>query len=162
MLNALEGDRQTVPGSNGLIEWESQRFEAAVSKLGLDDAIACVLRCANRSLTIEMPIQRDDGSLSIVRGYRVQHSHALGPAKGGVRFHPTVTADDVSALARIMTWKTAIHRLPFGGAKGGVACNPAELSRRELLGDHPWICARDTAHHRSGRGCAGPRPRHEL
>ncbi len=115
-----------------LKEWEGQRFEAAAERLGLDDAVSCVLRCAHRTIGVEMPLQRDDGSMAILPGYRVQHSQALGPAKGGVRFHPSVTLDDVSALARLMTWKTALHRLPFGGAKGGVPIDPSSFSSREL------------------------------
>lgn len=118
--------------AGSLRQWEADRFETEVAALGLDDAVACLLRCAHRSITVEMPIELDDGSLRIFTGYRVQHSQALGPAKGGVRFHPGVTLDDVTALARLMTWKTALHRLPFGGAKGGVACDPQTLSRHEL------------------------------
>lgn len=115
-----------------LKEWESQRFEDAAERLGLDDAVSCVLRCAHRTITVEMPLQRDDGSMAIYPGYRVQHSQALGPGKGGVRFHPSVTLDDVSALARLMTWKTSLHQLPFGGAKGGVSIDPSSFSSREL------------------------------
>jgi glutamate dehydrogenase (NAD(P)+) len=115
-----------------LKEWESQRFETAVERLGLDDVVACALRCAHRTISVEMPLQRDDGSVVILPGYRVQHSQALGPAKGGVRYHPSVTLNDVSALARLMTWKTSLHQLPFGGAKGGVVIDPAASSLREL------------------------------
>lgn len=102
--------------------------------MGLDRAVACALHCAARSIEIEVPLERDDGTLEIYTGYRVQHSHALGPAKGGVRYHPSVTASDVTALARLMTWKTALAGLPFGGAKGGIPCDlerfsPAELRR---------------------------------
>ena len=115
-----------------LKEWESQRFETAVERLGLDDVVACALRCAHRTISVEMPLQRDDGSVIILPGYRVQHSQALGPGKGGLRYHPSVTLNDVSALARLMTWKTSLHQLPFGGAKGGVVIDPAAFSPREL------------------------------
>jgi glutamate dehydrogenase (NAD(P)+) len=115
-----------------LKDWESQRFETAVERLGLDDVVACALRCAHRTISVEMPLQRDDGSMVILSGYRVQHSQALGPGKGGVRYHPSVTLNDVSALARLMTWKTSLHRLPFGGAKGGVAIDPTSFTPREL------------------------------
>ncbi|GMQ86050.1 MAG: glutamate dehydrogenase GdhA2 [Acidimicrobiia bacterium] len=115
-----------------LIDWEAERFQAAVAELGLDRATVSFLEFADRSLTIEMPIHRDDGSVQVLPAYRVQHSHALGPAKGGIRFHPAVTIEDVTALSRLMTWKTALHGLPFGGAKGGVPCDPTLMSRREL------------------------------
>jgi glutamate dehydrogenase (NAD(P)+) len=115
-----------------LKDWESQRFETAVERLGLDDVVSCALRCAHRTIHVEMPLQRDDGSMVILPGYRVQHSQALGPGKGGVRYHPSVTLNGLSALARLMTWKTSIHQLPFGGAKGGVAIDPASFSPREL------------------------------
>ena len=78
------------------------------------------------------PLERDDGTLEVYTGYRVQHSHALGPAKGGVRYHPSVTASDVTALARLMTWKTALAGLPFGGAKGGIPCDPNSFSAGEM------------------------------
>ncbi len=116
----------------GLLDWEAVRFDRAVTRLGLEPAVACELHCADRSIEVEIPLERDDGTLEVYTGYRVQHSHALGPAKGGIRYHPDVTAADVTALARIMTWKTALAGVPFGGAKGGIPCNPAGMSRREL------------------------------
>ena len=117
--------RQTAHGG-GLIEWESQRFHRASEALGLDPAVICLLHCAERTVEVEIPLERDDGTLEVFTGYRVQHSTALGPAKGGIRYHPDVTASDVTALARLMTWKTALAGLPFGGAKGGVPCDPDE------------------------------------
>jgi glutamate dehydrogenase (NAD(P)+) len=81
---------------------------------------------------VTIPIERDNGELAVFSGYRFQHSSARGPTKGGLRFHPTVDADDVRALATLMTWKTAVVNVPFGGAKGGVACDPAQLSQGEL------------------------------
>ncbi|MFV1960800.1 MAG: Glu/Leu/Phe/Val dehydrogenase, partial [Acidimicrobiia bacterium] len=115
-----------------LLDWEAERFYRATTRLGLDSALTCVLHCATRSVEVELPLERDDGSLEVYAGYRVQHSNALGPAKGGVRFHPTVNAGDVTALARVMTWKTALAGLPFGGAKGGIPCDPTQHSSREL------------------------------
>jgi glutamate dehydrogenase (NAD(P)+) len=115
-----------------LLDWEASRFHRATEQLGLDPAVTCALHCAARSIEVEIPLERDDCSLEIYTGYRVQHSTALGPAKGGIRYHPEVTADTVTALGRLMTWKTALAELPFGGAKGGVPCDPAELSLREL------------------------------
>jgi glutamate dehydrogenase (NAD(P)+) len=140
----LEGERcrnsdhrhsNTSSGSfrdGGLLVWEGQRFQRATDSLGIDPAVTCALHCANRSIEVEIPLERDDGSLEVFTGYRVQHSTALGPAKGGLRYHPGVTAADVTALARLMTWKTALAGLPFGGAKGGVPCDPTQLSTREL------------------------------
>lgn len=120
------------PRSDGLLDWESARFERAAEDLGVPEGIRCILRCAARSLEIEIPLERDDGSTEAFRGFRVQHSLALGPGKGGVRYHPRLDRDDVTALARLMTWKTALHGLPFGGAKGGVVCDPHALSPHEL------------------------------
>lgn len=115
-----------------LLDWEAERFWSATRRLGLDTALSCALHCATRSVEVELPLQRDDGSLVVYTGYRVQHSNALGPAKGGIRFHPGVNGGDVTALARVMTWKTAVAGLPFGGAKGGIPCDPATLTPREL------------------------------
>ena len=121
------------PATGGrLLDWEAARFQEAATRLGLNRAVMCALHCAARSIEIEVPLERDDGTLEIYTGYRVQHSHALGPAKGGVRYHPSVTASDVTALARMMTWETALVGLPFGGAKGGIACEPERFSSAEL------------------------------
>ena len=116
----------------GLLTWEHERFERVTAELELDPATICALHCAGRALIVELPLQRDDGSMTVLRGYRVQHSNALGPAKGGTRFRRGVELDDVTALARLMTWKSAFHGVPFGGAKGGVDCDPSDLSAREL------------------------------
>jgi glutamate dehydrogenase (NAD(P)+) len=117
---------------SGLLAWEHERFERVTAALDLDPATVCALHCAGRSLIVELPLARDDGSMTVHTGYRVQHSNALGPAKGGTRFRLGVELDDVTALARLMTWKTALHGLPFGGAKGGVDCDPGGFSAREL------------------------------
>ena len=81
---------------------------------------------------VTVPIERDNGELAVFSGYRFQHNSARGPTKGGLRFHPSLDADDVRALATLMTWKTAVVNIPFGGAKGGVACEPSLLSQGEL------------------------------
>jgi glutamate dehydrogenase (NAD(P)+) len=120
------------PTPETLLDCEADRFHQATAFLGLDPALTCALHCANRSIEVEIPLERDDGSLQVYTGYRVQHSNALGPAKGGIRYHPGVTGGDVTALARLMTWKTALAGLPFGGAKGGVTCDPTSLTPREL------------------------------
>ncbi|HEY6391537.1 MAG TPA: Glu/Leu/Phe/Val dehydrogenase, partial [Bryobacteraceae bacterium] len=108
------------------------RFDEAVARLELDEGLAKVLRTAALELTVHIPVQLDDGRLEVFTGYRVQHSIARGPSKGGVRFAPDVTLDEVRALAAWMTWKCAVVNLPFGGGKGGVICDPSVLSSGEL------------------------------
>jgi glutamate dehydrogenase (NAD(P)+) len=108
------------------------RFNAAADKLGLDEGIRKVLGNPNRELTVNIPVQLDDGRIELFTGYRVQHSVARGPGKGGIRFAPDVNLDEVRALASWMTWKCAVVNIPFGGAKGGVICDPAMLSDGEL------------------------------
>ena len=108
------------------------RFDEAVERLEMDEGLAKVLRTAALELTVHIPVQLDDGRLEVFTGYRVQHSIARGPSKGGVRFAPDVTLDEVRALAAWMTWKCAVVNLPFGGGKGGVICDPAVMSEGEL------------------------------
>src|SRR6267154_3502589 len=108
------------------------RFDEAAGRLGLDDGMRKVLRSPSRELIVHIPVQLDDGRLEVFTGYRVQHSIARGPAKGGIRYAPDVTLDEVRALAAWMTWKCAVVNLPFGGGKGGVICDPALLSEGEL------------------------------
>jgi glutamate dehydrogenase (NAD(P)+) len=108
------------------------RFDEAASRLGLDEGLAKVLRAPSKEITVHIPVQLDDGRLEVFTGYRVQHSVARGPAKGGVRFAPDVTLDEVRALAAWMTWKCAVVNIPFGGGKGGVICDPRVLSDFEL------------------------------
>jgi glutamate dehydrogenase (NAD(P)+) len=108
------------------------RFDEAAERLGLDEGLQKVLRTPAREITVNIPVQLDDGRLEVFTGYRVQHSIARGPAKGGVRFAPDVTLDEVRALAAWMTWKCAVVNIPFGGGKGGVICNPDVLSTGEL------------------------------
>src|SRR4051812_4717484 len=114
--------------------WESQRarFDLAAKKLNLDEGLWRVLRCPTRELTVYIPVQMDDGRLEVFTGFRVQHSIARGPAKGGIRYAPDVTLDEVRALASWMTWKCAVVNIPFGGAKGGVICDPHKMSLGEL------------------------------
>ncbi len=108
------------------------RFDEAAAKLGLDEGMQKVLRSSARELTVHIPVQLDDGRLEVFTGYRVQHSIARGPGKGGIRYAPDVTLDEVRALASWMTWKCAVTNVPFGGAKGGVICDPSLLSPGEL------------------------------
>jgi glutamate dehydrogenase (NAD(P)+) len=108
------------------------RFDEAAMRLRLDDGMCKVLRTAAKEITVNIPVQLDDGRLEVFTGYRVQHSIARGPAKGGIRFAPDVTLDEVRALASWMTWKCAVVNIPFGGGKGGVICDPNLLSDAEL------------------------------
>ena len=108
------------------------RFDEAAMRLNLDDGLCKVLRSPAREITVHIPVQLDDGRLEVFTGYRVQHSIARGPGKGGIRFAPDVTLDEVRALASWMTWKCAVVNIPFGGAKGGVICDPHVLSDIEL------------------------------
>jgi glutamate dehydrogenase (NAD(P)+) len=108
------------------------RFNEAADRLNLDDGMRKVLSTSARELTVHIPVSLDDGRLEVFTGYRVQHSIARGPGKGGIRFAPDVTLDEVRALASWMTWKCAVVNIPFGGAKGGVICDPRVLSQGEL------------------------------
>ena len=110
----------------------TQQFNAAADKLGLNDGMRAVLGSCKREFTVNFPVNMDDGNIKVFSGYRVQHNVVRGPAKGGLRYHPNVTLDEVKALAMWMTWKSAITNIPYGGGKGGVTCDPKSLSRREL------------------------------
>jgi glutamate dehydrogenase (NAD(P)+) len=109
-----------------------RQFDATADAIGLDDSLRAVLREVKRELVVHFPVEMDDGSFEVFTGFRVQHNIARGPAKGGLRYHPAMTLDDARALAMYMTWKTAVADLPFGGAKGGVVCDPHSLSISEL------------------------------
>lgn len=107
-------------------------FDAAAELLDLDDDVKPVLKTSYREVQVQVPVRRDDGTLDTFVGYRVQHNGARGPYKGGIRYHPDAHLDEVRALASLMTWKTALLDLPFGGAKGGIAVDPTKMSDREL------------------------------
>jgi glutamate dehydrogenase/leucine dehydrogenase len=109
-----------------------RQFDTAAEKCGLEPGLREVLRRPRRALSLSLPVKMDDGSLRVFEGFRVQHSNARGPCKGGIRYHPGVTIDEVKALASWMTWKCAIVNIPFGGAKGGIVCDPRHLSKNEL------------------------------
>ena len=108
------------------------QYDRAVKSLSLKRGIDEFLRVPQRELTVNFPVRMDDGGVRIFTGHRVHHSMARGPTKGGIRYHPAVTLDEVRALAMWMTWKCAVMNLPYGGAKGGVVCDPKQLSPREL------------------------------
>src|SRR3981189_3747634 len=109
-----------------------RRFDAAADVIGLSDDARVGLREVKRELTVHFPVRMDDGSVHVFTGWRVQHNISRGPAKGGIRYPPTITLDLVKALAMLMTWKCAAVGLPYGGAKGAVACEPSKLSLSEL------------------------------
>jgi glutamate dehydrogenase (NAD(P)+) len=114
--------------------WEAQeaRFDFAARKLNLEDGLWKLLRTPTREIIVHFPVTMDDGRTEIFTGFRVQHSIARGPGKGGIRYAPDVTLDEVRALASWMTWKCAVVNIPFGGAKGGVICDPKKMSQGEL------------------------------
>ncbi|MCK4460791.1 MAG: Glu/Leu/Phe/Val dehydrogenase [candidate division Zixibacteria bacterium] len=109
-----------------------KQFNAAARKLKLDKSLLEFIKMPRRSTIVKLPVRMDDGSYRMFTGYRVQHSIARGPAKGGIRYHPDVTLDEVQALASWMTWKCAVVNIPFGGGKGGIICDPQKLSEGEL------------------------------
>ena len=109
-----------------------RQFDKAVSYLNLKDGVVNYLRVPKRELIVNFPVEMDDDSVRVFTGYRVHHNVALGPTKGGIRYHPGVTLEEMRALAMWMTWKCAVVGIPYGGAKGGVVCNPKSLSVREL------------------------------
>jgi glutamate dehydrogenase (NAD(P)+) len=113
-------------------EAQNARFDFAAQKLNLDEGLMKVLRYPTRELIVHIPVAMDNGKLEVFTGFRVQHSIARGPSKGGIRYAPDVTLDEVRALAAWMTWKCAVVNIPFGGAKGGVICDPHKMSMGEL------------------------------
>src|SRR6266700_4748174 len=115
-------------------EWRTaqRQFDDAAELIGLEPDLREILREVQREFTCHFPVEMDDGDIQVFTGYRVQHSVHRGPAKGGIRFHPDVSLDEVKALAMWMTWKCAVVNIPFGGAKGGVIVDPRRLTLREL------------------------------
>jgi len=127
-------DRSTVEVSEerDLFDVAVEQFQIAADVLGLDDDMRKILSHCQRELTVNFPVEMDDGSVEVFTGYRVQHNSGPGPTKGGIRYHQSVTLEEVKALAMWMTWKCAVVGLPYGGAKGGVQVNPKLLSQAEL------------------------------
>src|SRR4026209_2171111 len=113
-------------------EIAKQQFNRAADYLDLDSSTRAVLSTPKRQLIVSIPVKMDGGDVQVFEGYRVQHNIARGPCKGGMRYHPNVTLDEVKALASWMTWKCATVGIPYGGGKGGVICDPKSLSRNEL------------------------------
>ena len=114
------------------LENAMRQFDEASAALKLDPGIISIIKNFRRATIVNLPIQMDDGTFKVFTGYRVQHSISRGPGKGGIRFHPDVTLEEVEALAAWMTWKCAVVNIPFGGAKGGIACDPSKMSQNEL------------------------------
>lgn len=113
-------------------ETAKQQLDAVAKRIGLKKGIHEMLRKPQRELAVNFPVKMDDGTIEVFTGYRVQHNTTRGPSKGGIRYHPDVTLDEVRALSMWMTWKCAVVNIPFGGAKGGVICNPKVMSQKEL------------------------------
>jgi len=122
----------TPAAKESAIEITRQNFRLAAAKLGLDADMQTLLSTPFREVRVEVPVRMDDGGLKVFEGFRVQHNGVRGPTKGGIRYHPAVDIDEVRALAEAMTWKTAVVNVPFGGAKGGVNCDPSKMSQKEL------------------------------
>lgn len=128
---ALQAMVQDTPGMRMLYS-ALNHLDDAAERLNLNPNLHRVLRTCERSLTVSLPIELDDGQTAVYTGYRVQHSSVPGPCKGGVRFHADVSLEEVTALAQLMTWKCAVLNLPYGGAKGGICVSPSTLSENEL------------------------------
>src|SRR4051812_20606438 len=118
--------------TSGILNSAHEYFNSAADRLGLNQGLRAILDKPEREMMVSVPVVRDDGQLEVFAGYRVQHSTVRGPGKGGVRYHPRVSIEEVTGLASLMTWKCAVVNIPFGGAKGGVICDPATMSRNEL------------------------------
>jgi glutamate dehydrogenase (NAD(P)+) len=131
MPTAFVDDAKEIKEANPF-ESMMQRFDEAARLLNLDPNIYKILRWPNREIILYIPVLMDDGNYQVFTGYRVQHNFARGPAKGGIRFSPDVSLDEVRALAAWMTWKCAVVNIPFGGAKGGIICDPRQMSPTEL------------------------------
>jgi glutamate dehydrogenase (NAD(P)+) len=131
-LEELSAEDQPLEWDTPLFRTAMTQFEQAIPYAEVNESIAERLRYPERAVMVTVPVRRDEGHVDVFPAYRVQHSSVLGPTKGGIRYDPHVTLGECTALAVWMTWKCALLRLPYGGAKGGVRCNPRELSRREL------------------------------
>ncbi|HDN67685.1 MAG TPA: Glu/Leu/Phe/Val dehydrogenase, partial [Firmicutes bacterium] len=109
-----------------------RQLDSIAERVGLDPGIHKILRQPKRQLIVSVPVRMDNGDIQVFTGFRVQHNVTRGPAKGGIRYHPDVTLDEIKALAMLMTWKCAVVGIPYGGAKGGIICQPEKLSRGEI------------------------------
>ena len=134
MANPMADEMRRFKGSDEKNPFEamSERFDRAAQLLGLDSDLYAVMRVPSRELKVYIPVKMDTGHIQVFEGYRVQHNFARGPAKGGIRYAPDVTLDEVKALSAWMTWKCAVVNVPFGGAKGGIICDPTQMSQGEI------------------------------
>src|SRR5256714_1104497 len=132
MASALAEDQINMSKETNPFESMMERFDRAAQLLNLDPDLYAVMRVPNRELKVYIPVRMDSGRMQVFEGFRVQHNFARGPAKGGIRYSPDATIEEVRALAAWMTWKCAVVNVPFGGAKGGVICDPQEMSLGEL------------------------------
>src|SRR3954468_1495001 len=134
MANPMADEMRRFKGTDEKNPFEamSERFDRAAQLLGLDEDLYAVLRVPSREIKVYIPVRMDSGHIQVFEGYRVQHNFARGPAKGGIRYAPDVTLDEVKALSAWMTWKCAVVNVPFGGGKGGIICNPQQMSIGEL------------------------------
>jgi glutamate dehydrogenase (NAD(P)+) len=132
--NPMADEMRRFKGSDEKNPFEamSERFDRAAQLLGLDPDLYTVMRVPSREIKVYIPVKMDSGHLVVFEGYRVQHNFARGPAKGGIRYAPDVTLDEVKALSAWMTWKCAVVNVPFGGGKGGIVCDPKQMSQGEL------------------------------
>ena len=134
MANPMADEMRRFKGTNEQNPFEamSQRFDRAAQLLDLDDDLYAVMRVPTREIKVYIPVRMDTGHIQVFEGFRVQHNFARGPAKGGIRYAPDVNLDEVKALAAWMTWKCAVVNVPFGGGKGGIICDPIQMSTGEL------------------------------
>jgi len=134
MVNPMADEMRRFQASDEKNPFEamSERFARAAQLLGLDPDLYAVMRVPSRELKVYIPVRMDSGHIEVFEGFRVQHNFARGPAKGGIRYAPDVTLDEVKALSAWMTWKCAVVNVPFGGGKGGIICNPIQMSQGEL------------------------------
>jgi glutamate dehydrogenase (NAD(P)+) len=134
MANPMADEMRRFKGSDEKNPFEamSERFDRAAKLLGLDEDLYAVMRVPSRELKVYIPVRMDTGHIQVFEGFRVQHNFARGPAKGGIRYAPDVSLDEVKALSAWMTWKCAVVNVPFGGAKGGIICDPRQMSLGEL------------------------------
>ncbi len=117
--------------SNVLLDTALQEFYGAADEMGLSERLISILSHSERRVHVSIPVEMDDGSVEVFDGYRVQHSTALGPSKGGIRYDTEVDMDECEALAMLMTWKCSLAGIPYGGGKGGICCDPLNMSKRE-------------------------------
>ncbi len=125
-------DRSAAPSTDNVWQMAQHQLDEVAALTGLDASVHEYLRYPKRVLEVSVPVRMDDGAFKVFTGYRVQHNMSRGPSKGGIRFHPDVTLDEVKALAMWMTWKCALVNIPFGGAKGGVICDPKQCRFKNL------------------------------